>query len=537
MSLTFFDAFTRFGPKPSVHGSQPWSLDHLLTEMRHCSISGALVASTACIHYDAMLENRRLVERIREHDHLFPIWNAMPHWTGEFPEPAELTREMRGAGVRAVTLHPRFNGWDLLSESSRPLLEELERTRTLVIIDMRSEIDEPALETITARHPEMRVLLFGVSWTRQRSVIPILLRRPNVHIAFDHFQINRGLETLVAMGCEDQLVYASNATDMSMGAHRMYVDYADLPLATRRKIAGGNLTRLLGGLEPPRLAHNPAEDAIMAEAREGAPLSDLVIDFHAHMLDNGLHGGGGAYTMFGGDAPGQRALAERMGVDGVGIMSWNGTVGVHADEGNACVRTALDQLPDTWWGLASFDVIRQPPDEIRARLAQEYADPRFLGLKPYIRYGKHYDDPVHDPLWEFGEARGLYALLHPCRDDLSEFDALCPRYPGLTFVAPHCGASYEMADRAIARARKYPNFLIEITLTPVCLGVVDYLVEGAGADRVLYGSDQPMRDPRQQLGWVVYSRMPVEQKRMVLGQNAQRLLAGIRARQAAAAGG
>jgi len=49
-------------------------------------------------------------------------------------------------------------------------------------------------------------------------------------------------------------------------------------------------------------------------------------------------------------------------------------------------------------------------------------------------------------------------------------------------------------------------------------------VKGAGADRVMYGSDQPMRDMRQQLGWVVYSRLSEEDKMKVLGGNAMRLL-------------
>jgi hypothetical protein len=37
-----------------------------------------------------------------------------------------------------------------------------------------------------------------------------------------------------------------------------------------------------------------------------------------------------------------------------------------------------------------------------------------------------------------------------------------------------------------------------------------------------------MRDPRQQFGWVVYSRLSLEDKRKVLGQNTQTLIANIR---------
>ncbi|MDD2709192.1 MAG: amidohydrolase family protein [Verrucomicrobiae bacterium] len=535
--LIYFDAFTHIGPKANVHGAQPWSLDQLVVEMRHCSISGALVSSISSVHYDPMLENRRLSGQLSKHDFLFPIWNAMPHWTGEFPPPEELAGLMEQAGVRAVTLYPKTNGWGIQSKTSQPLLEALERSQTLTILSL-PEIDVSGVENLLENHPGLPLLLTGISWGCQRQIIPLLLRHQNLHIIFDHFQINRGVEWLVEKGCENQLLFGSNATDMSMGAHRAYIDYADIPDSARAKIASGNLIRLLKGIKPPREMINRDEDEIMTEARQGKPLSALVLDFHAHILDEGLNGGGGSYTMFNGGPSGVHQLAKRLGIDGIGLMSWNGTVHVQADEGNACVRAALDALPaDFSWGLATFDVARESRKEIEQKLQTIFKDPRFLGIKPYRTYGKFYDDPAYDAVWEFGNQRGLYALFHPQRADLGEFDKPCSRYPNLTFVAAHCGGSYQAADAAIAKARQYPNFMIEITLTPVCMGIIDYLVQGAGADRVFFGSDQPMRDPRQQLGWVVYSRLSVEDKKKVLGLNAQALLERIKSSPAPAMAG
>lgn len=527
----YFDAFTRFGAKPHLHSNQPWTLEHLLDEMRHCSISGGLVTSTACTLYDSMLENVRLCEQLKDYDHLFPIWNVAPHWTDEFPAPEELTRLMKEYDVRAVTLNPRTNGWQLASETSEPLLRELERTRTVSIIDLRTEADECDLERLLSKYPELPVLLVGVSWTRQRSVIPLLLKFKNLHIAFDHFQICNGIEWLVSHGCLNQLVYASNAVDMSMGAHRAYIDYADLSENDRKSISSGNLIRLLKGQKPPMETENKDEDELMKAVRRGDPIPALTIDCHAHILDEGLNGAGGSYTMFDGGPSGMLRLAKRMGVEAAGLTSWNGLWGGFAEEGNECVRAALDSLPEGYWGIAHFDVTHLTPEETRTKMNELFEDRRFLGLKPYIKYGVHYDDPAYHCWWEFGSERRLYALIHPNREDLSELDALCRGYPKMTFVAAHCGASYTVADAAIALAKKHSNFLAEITLTPVCMGIIDYLVDGAGADRVVYGSDQPMRDPRQQLGWVVFSRMPVEAKKKVLGLNAKKMLDRIRSAQ------
>jgi predicted TIM-barrel fold metal-dependent hydrolase len=531
MPLTYFDAFTKFGPRPRVHGAHPWSFQHLLDELNHCSISAALVSSTGQTLYDAMFENRLLSEKLADHDWLFPIWNVAPHWTGEWPEPEKLTKLMQDSDVRAVTLYPRTNGWHLTSPSSKPLLDELERTKTLTIIDWQ-DVDAALLEPTFEQHPNLPVLIRGVTWSQQRQLVPMLRRFKQVHVAFDFLQINYGIERFTEWGLEDQLVFCSNAPTMSAGAHRFYVDYAMVPEKVRQKVAGGNLSRLLKGLTPPRERVNSDEDDIMAEARQGKPLSTLVLDMHAHMLDEGLDGAGGGYAMYNGGPKGTYELNRHMGVDGIGIMSWNGTVGVHAEQGNQCVRDAMDAYPDYYWGLATFDVLHESADTMREQMEATYADKRFLGLKPYPQYGIPYNDKRYDCWWEFGNERHLYCGLHPHNwFAAGEFDGICPKWPNLTCVAYHCGGDYTIADTAIELANKYANFMIEITLTPVCGGIIDYLVKNSPPGRVVYGSDLPMRDPRQQLGWVVYSKLDLLTKKQVLGGNAKRLLDHVRSHQ------
>jgi len=98
------------------------------------------------------------------------------------------------------------------------------------------------------------------------------------------------------------------------------------------------------------------------------------------------------------------------------------------------------------------------------------------------------------------------------------------RYPNFHCLIAHSGGSFAFADQVIEVARKAPNIYAELTLTPVTNGVIEYLAERIGADRVLYGTDIPMRDPRPQLGWVVFSRLSEADKRQVLGENFRRIL-------------
>ena len=121
-------------------------------------------------------------------------------------------------------------------------------------------------------------------------------------------------------------------------------------------------------------------------------------------------------------------------------------------------------------------------------------------------------------------------MLHRTLGDFSEVETLAEKYPRVTWIIAHSAMSFEVADGAMEVVRKYSNVLLDITYTSVPGGIIDYMADGVGADRIVYGSDLPMRDPRPQFGWVVYSRLPVEDKQKILGGNARALLQRIRAR-------
>jgi len=72
--------------------------------------------------------------------------------------------------------------------------------------------------------------------------------------------------------------------------------------------------------------------------------------------------------------------------------------------------------------------------------------------------------------------------------------------------------------------QKHPNVFAEITFTAVTGGVIERMVNATSDQRVVYGSDLPMRDPRQQLGWVVFSDLPVESKIKILASNAAEII-------------
>ncbi len=517
----FFDAFTRIGPRRYKHPAAQWRLEDLVKELAHCSISGAMVASTMSVSYDAMYSNLELSQMLKPYPHLFAVWNVLPHQTGECLPVAELSVAMREHNIRAVTLNPLSNGWDWREQSSEELLNWLNQNEVLVITSANELGGWYALNDFLDKYRSIPVLFCGAHWLDQRHLLPLVEGHSNLHISFDNFQINDGLEYFYKKGHVDQLIFASDTPTMSAGAHRTYVDLASIPQEDRAKVAGGNLIRLLKGLRPPAIHVNKEEDILMRAVRQGKPLPVPVVDMHMHMLHEGLNGAGGlGYRMENGGPKGIFAKMERIGCVGGGFMSWNGVVSNDSVAGNRLVKATLDSCPSGFWGLGTFDPTHYSQKQLGELIPQLYSDGRFIGMKPYHFYGVEYHHHSYDIWWKYGNQHKLYALIHPTRQDLLEVETLAPKYPDVRWVIAHAGGSYAMADMAIEVMKKYSNVYAEITLTPVPLGILEYLVAHLGDDRILYGSDLPMRDPRQQLGWVVFSKLPLASKERILGLNA-----------------
>jgi predicted TIM-barrel fold metal-dependent hydrolase len=448
----------------------------------------------------------------------------MPHQCGDFPDPKKLEALMRQHNVRAVALHPRANGWDWTADHAQVLLRWLEKNQILAVVP-RAEVGAFwDLDRFLEKHPKLPFLMVGAGWPEQHYVLPLLEKHRNLHMTFDAYQINYGMEDYVARGLENQMLFGSNAPSMSIGAHRTYVDYADIPAKAKAKIAGGNLTRLLHGQKPPRERINRNEDHIMAAVRRGEPLPVPAVDMHMHILHEGMNTAGTGYPMSRGGPKGTFAMLKRIGCVGGGFMSWNGAPSADSLAGNRTVTAALDVAPPGYFGLASFDPIHYTQDELAKVIPEVYKDKRFIGMKPYVSYGVEYHHPTYDVWWKYGNDHHFYAGIHRNRGDFLEVDTLAKKYPNVRWVVYHCGSDYKTADGVIECMKKFPNVYAELTLTPVTGRIVEYLTKNGGADRILYGTDLPMRDPRQQLGWVVFANLPVKVKEQVLWRNAMEVI-------------
>lgn len=530
--MMFFDCCCEIGPRLGKDPAAPWTLDDVVKSMDRCGIAGALVVHTHSVNGDPILARKELRRDLAAHrDRCFPVWILLPPGAGDGELAASrLLRTLDKAGVRAVKFHPRTHGWAFVPAVIGPVLAELERGRILTLLDYEElGVDDASvfsrLDVILQSFPNLPLLLQKIRWTHQRVVMELMQRHRNLHLELSEYQGNRVIEYYARWFGPERLLFGSGLPAMSAGAARTLVDYAALPKAAQALIAGGNLTRLLKGLRPVPSPAVPS-DPLRRRAMAGRPLGGRVLDAHCHLLAEGQQSSG-TYVMYRGDAAGMLELQDRLGIQTTAVMSWSGPLYGDLVGGNDLVARAVRRHPGRYLGLAYVDPAHLAPADLMRDLRLRVERQGCVGLKPYLRTNLRYTDPLYALCWEYANERGLYALLHMGggAGPVESVGELAAKYPYAQWVIAHSGGSFAMARSVAAVMRKQSNVWAELTLTAVPEGVIEWLVSEAGDDRILFGTDAPMRDPRPQAGWVVWADLPVATRRRILGENYRRLLA------------
>ncbi len=149
----------------------------------------------------------------------------------------------------------------------------------------------------------------------------------------------------------------------------------------------------------------------------------------------------------------------------------------------------------------------------------------FKGCKSYYpRNNVPYNAPLYDPWWEYANEHRLFALLHLYSGATNHVKEIADRYPEISFLLAHSGSSMSTAEERVKLAKEFKNIFLEITYTAVPHGSIEYMVKELGAERIIFGTDAPMRDHRPQFGWLAYSDISESDKRLIFGENMKRIL-------------
>lgn len=153
----------------------------------------------------------------------------------------------------------------------------------------------------------------------------------------------------------------------------------------------------------------------------------------------------------------------------------------------------------------------------------------FRGIK--LEIANNARDAGMGPVMAQARQHGLVVLQHAWsmtkigqrrfHSDPEDVRTLAQRFPEVRIIMAHltgCGV------RGVLAVKDCPNVVVDTSGAGPEAGIVEYAVEQLGADRILYGSDAPIRDFSVAIARVTGSRLDSVTQRKILRENARSLL-------------
>ena len=245
--MRFFDANASYG---TIKISQPgvdYSLEHLLGRMKEYSIEKALVMHSMAKEHDAPTGNRRLMEEIRGHENLIPVWALLPHYTGEMDEPGALTDRMVREGVKAAAMFPSagMHNFSMKRWSAGPLLDALAERRIPLILGAEQLGGMEGLGEFAMEYPKLTIIATGAGYRSDRILYPLMERTKNLCIETSTYKSYFGLQEFVSRFGAERLIFGSGMPAIDPAASVSIVTWSGLSKEQQELIAHGNLERLI----------------------------------------------------------------------------------------------------------------------------------------------------------------------------------------------------------------------------------------------------------------------------------------------------
>ena len=225
-------------------------------------------------------------------------------------------------------------------------------------------------------------------------------------------------------------------------------------------------------------------------------------------------------------------LARRSGIDRVVYLFNLGTGGPDPSPEDIVASNNLgmqlvDAHPDFFMGFCYLNPAHDV-DFSLGEIERCVVKGNMCGIKLWIAV--HATDQRLDPIMRRAAELGLPVLHHAWykmtkfvfnESTAAEVADLARRHPDVTIIMAHLAG---VRWRGVLDVKPYPNVVVDTSGAIADSGLVEYAVRHLGPERVVFGSDWPIRDFAVQKARVTGARVDEAAKRLILGENAARIL-------------
>jgi uncharacterized protein len=196
-------------------------------------------------------------------------------------------------------------------------------------------------------------------------------------------------------------------------------------------------------------------------------------------------------------------------------------------QSNDLAMRIVAEHPDFYTGFCYLNPAHDP-DFTLAEIERCVVAGNLRGIKLWIAV--HATDARLDPLMQRAAELDIPVLHHAWykadgqtgnESTAAEIADLARRHPHVSIIMAHLGG---VRWRGVLDIKPYPNVVVDTSGAQPVAGLVEYAVGQLGPERVVYGSDWPLRNYAVQKARVTGAKISDRAKAGILGENAARLL-------------
>ncbi len=183
-----------------------------------------------------------------------------------------------------------------------------------------------------------------------------------------------------------------------------------------------------------------------------------------------------------------------------------------------------DQFPDFY--IPGITVHPKFPEESCAELEDmvRRRGVRFVGeLVAYHMGYREYSQAAMDPIWAC--IRDLDVPVNVHIGELADIAEVLRKFPTLKLIIAHPTADPNAYRQRLELIAQYPNATLDISGSgPNSWGMIHFGIKTAGLDKILFGTDFPLRNPGMYVAGVYAERLSPKEMAAVFAGNVKRLM-------------
>ena len=257
---------------------------------------------------------------------------------------------------------------------------------------------------------------------------------------------------------------------------------------------------------------------IIETVKQGRPIPCPVIDMHTHLGEYSL---GGMHQLL-------RNLEDTvhvMDVAGIDCAVNSCAPLTFGDMAltNELTKEMVRAFPGRIYG-AIFAAPHDGRDAVKKIMEKYVTEEGFVGVKIFTGAHGALDRREFEPMWEIANEGKFPVLCHMAGTSPGKECVLriLERYPDAVVILSHQGGA---AADIPTFAERMKDSKLYLDTSSVNKMPIPKLVELCGADRLVYGSDYVVRDPRRELGKIVFSGISEENMKKLFAENYVNLMA------------